>query len=173
VITGLHHFSITCSDADRSIAFYRDVFGMQLVADRWVEHGGFVEKVTGVEGAVVRIVHLQGYGLNFELLQFRQPEGDTRARGLEHAGSAHLCFLADDLEQTCEWLKERGVRTRSDSPVTVVGGPNDGGKGLYVDDPDGNGVEIVQLARPWPPDPRHEVQPDPLVGSGQTRGEES
>ena len=36
------------------------------------------------------------------------------------------------------------------APVTVVGGPNDGGKGLYVDDPDGNGVEIIQLARPWP-----------------------
>ena len=34
--------------------------------------------------------------------------------------------------------------------MTVVGGPNDGGKGLYVDDPDGNGVEIIQLARPWP-----------------------
>jgi catechol-2,3-dioxygenase len=32
----------------------------------------------------------------------------------------------------------------------VVGGPNDGGKGLYIEDPDGNAVEIIQLARPWP-----------------------
>ena len=42
------------------------------------------------------------------------------------------------------------IRSRDSAPVTVVGGPNDGGKGLYVEDPDGNGVEIIQLARPWP-----------------------
>ena len=39
---------------------------------------------------------------------------------------------------------------RSPGPVTVAGGPNDGGKGICLDDPDGNGVEILQLARPWP-----------------------
>ena len=43
-----------------------------------------------------------------------------------------------------------GVRLRSPGPVTVVGGPNDGGKALYLEDPDGNAVELVQLARPWP-----------------------
>ena len=152
VITGLHHFSIACSDADRSIAFYRDLFGMALVADREVERDGFVAKVTGTPGARVRIVHLQGYGLNFELLEFKEPRGDRRARSVNSAGSAHLCFVADDLDATCGWLKSKGLTIRSQGaePVTVVGGPNDGGRGLYVEDPDGNSVEIIQLARPWP-----------------------
>ena len=150
MITGLHHFSLSCSDADRSIAFYRDLFGLRVVADREVEPGGFVERVTGVPGGRVRIVHLQGYGANVELLEFREPRGERRARRLEHAGSAHLCFTTDDLDATCAWLAERGVPARSPGPVTVVGGPNDGGKGLYVDDPDGNGVEVIELARPWP-----------------------
>jgi catechol 2,3-dioxygenase-like lactoylglutathione lyase family enzyme len=152
VITGLHHFSLACSDADRSIAFYRDLFGMELVADREVERGGFVEKVTGTPGARVRIAHLQGYGANLELLEYREPRGDPRARALNHAGSAHVCFVTDDLDAACEWLKSKAVTIRSQgaAPVMVVGGPNDGGKGLYVEDPDGNGVEIIQLARPWP-----------------------
>lgn len=152
MITGLHHFSIACSDADRSLAFYRDLFGMALVADREVEPGGFVERVTGTPGARVRIVHLQGYGVNFELLEYKEPRGDRRARSLNHAGSAHLCFIADDLDAVCERLKSNGVTIRSQGadPVTVEGGPNDGGKGLYVEDPDGNAVEIIQLARPWP-----------------------
>ncbi len=150
MITGIHHFSITCSDADRSLAFYCDLFGLVLVADREVEPHGFVEHVTGVHVAHVRIVHLQGYGVNFELLEFKEPRGDRRARGLHEAGSAHLCFVADDLDAEYERLKELGATFRSPEPVTVVGGPNDGGKGLYVDDPDGNGVEIIQLARPWP-----------------------
>jgi lactoylglutathione lyase len=150
VITGIHHFSISCSDADRSLAFYRDVFGLEVIADREVEPHGFVEQVTGVPVARVRIVHLQGYGVNFELLEFKEPRGDRRGRGLNAAGSAHLCFVADDLDAEYERLTALGVTPRSPAPVTVVGGPNDGGKGLYVDDPDGNGVEILQLARPWP-----------------------
>jgi lactoylglutathione lyase len=149
VITGVHHFSIACSDADRSLAFYCDLFGLRLVSDRVVEAGGFVAQITGIRGANVRIVHLQGHGINFELLEYLAPRGERRSRGFEHAGSAHLCFTTGDLDAVYEWLKTAGVTFRS-GPTTVVGGPNDGGKGLYLEDPDGNGVEIIQLARPWP-----------------------
>jgi len=152
VITGFHHFELSTQDAERAIAFYRDAFGMQVVADREVEPGGFVEHVTGVRGARVRIVHMQGYGFNFELLQYREPGGEGRAREPNHAGSAHLCFISDDLDAECERLRALGVKVRStgERPIAVVGGPNDGGKAVYLEDPDGNAVEIVQLARPWP-----------------------
>jgi glyoxylase I family protein len=151
-LLGIHHFGIACADADRSIAFYRDRFGLQVVADREVEAGGFVEKITGTPGAHVRIVHLSGYGINFELLEYKAPRGDRRARHVNHAGSGHLCFVTDDLDAFCDELKANGVTIRSmgASPITTVGGPNDGGKGLYVEDPDGNAVEIIQLVRPWP-----------------------
>lgn len=151
MITGFLHFEISTGDADRAIAFYRDVFGMELYREREVEPGGFVEQVTGVEGARVRIVHMRGYGFNFELLEYREPRGDTRAREPNHTGSAHLCFVTDDMDAECERLKALGVkiRSRDGQPVRVTGGPNDGGKVLYVEDPDGNAVEIVQLVRPW------------------------
>jgi lactoylglutathione lyase len=152
VIAGLHHFSIACSDADRSLAFYRDLFGLELISDRVVEAGGFVEEVTGVAGARVRIVHLSGYGANFELLEYMEPRGETRAREPNHAGSAHVCFIADDLDALRASLSSHGVkiRSRDGAPVKVVGGPNDGGRALYLEDPDGNAVEIVELARAWP-----------------------
>ena len=149
MITGIHHFSIACSDADRSSTFYVELFGLRILSDRVVEAGGFVERMTGVPGARVRIVHLQGYGANFELLEYLSPRGDCRARGFENAGSAHVCFTTDDLDAVATWLGTKEVTLRS-SPTTVVGGPNDGGRGLYLEDPDGNGVEIVQPARPWP-----------------------
>ncbi|MCI0636607.1 MAG: VOC family protein [Actinobacteria bacterium] len=152
MVTGIHHFSIACSDAERSIAFYRDHFGMELVADREVEPGGFVEQVTGVAGARVRIVHLRGHGLNFELLEYAEPRGDRRAREPNHTGAAHLCFATDDIEADLARLAADGVpvRSRDRRPVTVAGGPNDGGKCAYLEDPDGNCVELVQLVRPWP-----------------------
>jgi catechol 2,3-dioxygenase-like lactoylglutathione lyase family enzyme len=152
MITGLHHFAISCSDADRSIAFYRDNFGLELVADRVVEAGGYVEAVTGVAGARVRIVHLRGYGFNLELLEYTEPRGDTRSREPNHAGSAHICFVVDDVDATCDALRAKGikVRSRDGRPQVVTGGPNDGGKCVYLEDPDGNPVELVQLVRPWP-----------------------
>ncbi len=152
MITGVHHFSIACSDADRSLAFYCDHFGLELVSDREVEPGGFVERVTGVAGARVRIVHLSGHGVNFELLEYREPRGDVHAREPNHTGSAHLCFFTDDIEADTERLRAAGVpvRSRDGLPQRVVGGPNDGGACVYLEDPDGNPVELVQLARPWP-----------------------
>jgi catechol 2,3-dioxygenase-like lactoylglutathione lyase family enzyme len=152
MIPGSHHFELSTQDPERAIAFYRDVFGMELVSDREVEAGGFVEQVTGVPGARVRIVHLRGYGFNFELLHYLEPGGDTRAREPNHTGSGHLCFITDDLDADCERLRSLGVKIRSKDgrPIAVVGGPNDGGKALYAEDPDGNPVELVQLARPWP-----------------------
>lgn len=147
MIHGVHHFALTVADVDRSIAFYRD-FGLELVSDREVD-GDYVERITGVPGAHIRISHLSGFGHNLELLEYKQPRGAGRARGLQDVGSAHLCFLTDDLDAECDRLRARGVMFRSPGPVTTTSGPNRGGKGVYVEDPDGNAVEIVQLARPW------------------------
>jgi catechol 2,3-dioxygenase-like lactoylglutathione lyase family enzyme len=142
-VVGFHHFSIACADTDRSLAFYGR-FGMEVVSDRVVEPGGYVERVTGVQGARVRI--------NLELLEYLEPRGDTRARSPNDAGSAHLCFIVGDCDAVCAELRELGVTVRSAGgrPQTVTGGPNDGGKCVYLDDPDGNPVELVQLVRPWP-----------------------
>ena len=147
MINGIHHFALTVADIDRSIAFYRD-FGLELVSDREVD-GDYVERITGVPGAHIRISHLSGFGHNLELLEYKQPRGADRARGLQDVGSAHLCFLTDDLDAECDRLRARGVPFRSPEPITTTSGPNRGGKGVYVEDPDGNAVEIVQLARPW------------------------
>lgn len=147
MITGLHHFSISVADADRSLAFYRDL-GLELVSDREVVRD-FVERMTAVRGAQVRIVHLSGHGANLELLEYRQPRGAQRAREPNEVGSAHLCFLTEDIEAAYEWLRGKGVSFRS-APVRVTSGPNTDGRGFYLEDPDGNAVEVLQLARSWP-----------------------
>jgi catechol 2,3-dioxygenase-like lactoylglutathione lyase family enzyme len=47
VITGIHHFALTVSDMDRSLAFYRDLFGLEVLSDREVERD-YVEEITAV-----------------------------------------------------------------------------------------------------------------------------
>ncbi len=147
MITGVHHFALTVADADRSVEFYCGL-GFEIVSDREVE-GGYVEEITGVERAHIRLVHLSGFGHNLELLQYLRPLGPQQARALQDVGSAHICLLTDDLDADFARLRDGGIRFRSDGPVTTTSGPNRGGKGVYALDPDGNAVEIVQLARPW------------------------
>lgn len=144
MITGIHHFALTVSDADRSIAFYTGLFGLELHSDREVDRD-YVERITGVPGAHVRIVHLRGYGSQLELLEYKRPRGAERARSLPDAGSAHVCFTSDDLDADVARLQAAAVVFRS-PPVETTSGPNRGGRGVYVEDPDGNAVEIVQVS---------------------------
>jgi catechol 2,3-dioxygenase-like lactoylglutathione lyase family enzyme len=145
MITGIHHTGITVTDAERSIAFYGGLFGLEVVSDREVAQG-YVEQITGVHGAHIRLVHLQGYGQRVELLEYKSPHGAERSRALPDTGSAHLCFLSDDLDADAGRLRAAGVPLLSTGIVTTTSGPNKGGRGIYVEDPDGNAVEVVQLA---------------------------
>ena len=86
-IRGVLHVGLTVTDADRSIAFYRDNFGFELLSERVAERG-WVEAAVGVENLTLRIVHLHGHGYNLELLEYRHPRGATRAR-VEGAQAAH------------------------------------------------------------------------------------
>ena len=97
MITGIHHFALTVREMDRALAFYCGLFGLEVASDRTVEQD-YVEEITAVPGAHVRLVHLSGYGLRLELLEYLEPRGAARARALPDAGSAHVCFRTDDLD---------------------------------------------------------------------------
>ena len=144
MITGIHHFALTVSEMERSLAFYTGLFGLEVASDREVERD-YVEQITAVPGAHVRLVHLAGYGQRLELLEYKTPRGEAHARALPDAGSAHVCFVTDDLDAEVARLQAAGVTFRS-LPVVTTNGPNKGGRGIYVEDPDGNAVEVVQLA---------------------------
>ena len=145
MITGVHHFALTVSDAERSIAFYRDLFGLEVAADREVQ-GDYVAVITGIPEVHSRLVHMRGYGIMLELLQYKNPLGATRSREFQDTGSAHCCFITDDIDADFARLVAAGVPIRSDAPVTTTSGPNRGGRGIYCLDPDGNAVEVVQVA---------------------------
>lgn len=143
MITGVHHFALTVADADRSIAFY-GLFGMEVASDREVDRD-YVEVITGVAGAHLRLVHLMGHGVRLELIQYLHPTGRQRAAALPDVGSAHACFITDDLQAELLRLGEHEIAMQSSAPVTTTSGPNRGGRGVYLLDPDGNVVEVVQL----------------------------
>ena len=86
-----------------------------------------------------------GADVYLELLEYRGVERapvDTRTA---NPGTAHIAFFVEDLDGLFEELRAKGVDTVS-RPVTPTIGPNKGGRAVYMIDPDGIRVELIESA---------------------------
>jgi catechol 2,3-dioxygenase-like lactoylglutathione lyase family enzyme len=142
MITSVNHTSFTVSDLDRSISFYRDLLGMELISLAGRDPG-FVERITGIPGADVKIAYLQAPGHRLELIQYFRPPGKRLDLRTNNVGCAHLGFNVDDLPRMYAELKAKGVHFKSE-PQEVPAGPNKGTKAVYFMDPDGIPLELLQ-----------------------------
>ena len=142
----LHHTGYTVSDLDRSVAFYRDLMGLEVLAQQ-EKQGGYLAAIVGYPDAHVRMAHLRApaSGHVLELFEYIAPKGETPERiEPRDVGAAHLCFLVDDLDAVYRRLVDAGVETFVSPPVLVDTGVNTGGYGIYLRDPDGIVLEIFQ-----------------------------
>jgi len=142
---GLHHTGYTVSDLDRSVAFYRDLLGCEVLATQEKE-GGYLAAIVGYPDAHVRMAHLQvpGGGHVLELFEYVAPAGERPPLEVPNVGTSHICFVVDDLPALYEELRAQGVDSFVSPPVEVDTGINRGGYGLYLRDPDGITVELFQ-----------------------------
>ena len=148
-LRGIHHTGYTVSDLEKSLVFYRDQLGLEVIATQ-EKQGGYLAAIVGYPDAHVRMAHLRvaGSGHVVELFQYLAPSGaDPGSREPRDVGTSHLCLLVDDLPATYARLLEVGVDTFVSPPVEVDTGINAGGYALYLRDPDGIPVELFQPPR--------------------------
>ena len=145
MLSRAHHTGYTVSDLDRSLVFYRDVLGCEVIATQEKE-GGYLAAIVGYPDAHVRMAHLRVPGDDhvIELFEYVSPQGGRADVEPRNVGASHLCFLVTDLAALYEDLLSRGVASFVSPPVEVDTGINRGGLGLYLKDPDGITVELFQ-----------------------------
>ena len=146
MIKRVNHTSFTVSDVERSVSFYRDLLGMELIslAER---DPGFAEKITGIPGAHLKTAYLRAPGgHHLELIQYLSPPGTKLDTRTHNVGSAHLAFDVDDLPKLYADLKAKGVQFKS-PPMEVPAGPNKGNLAVYCTDPDGITLEFIQVRK--------------------------
>ena len=84
-VSRLHHTGYTVSDLDRSLVFYRDILGCEVIATQEKE-GGYLAAIVGYPDAHVRMAHLRvpGGGHVIELFEYsracRRPCGCRAAQ---------------------------------------------------------------------------------------------
>jgi catechol 2,3-dioxygenase-like lactoylglutathione lyase family enzyme len=144
VILGIHHVAISTPDVERSLGFYRDLLGFEVVfGGSWPRGVAAADRITALEGSSARQVLLRAANAYLELFQYASPEpkpADPQRRVCDH-GITHLCVDVDDLDAEYERLRERGVEFHCE--------PQDLGAGVrttYARDPDGNVVELQELS---------------------------
>jgi len=121
------HTMLRVGDLDRSIAFYRDVMGMQLLrtTDRPEQKYSlaFVGYGDEAHGAVLELTY--NYGVD------RYDLG---------AGFGHVAIEVEDAAAACAAVKAKG------GTVTREAGPVKGGTTViaFVQDPDGYKIELIE-----------------------------
>ena len=123
----LLHTMLRVGNLDKSLAFYTDVLGMQLLRRNDYPEGKFTLAFVGYQsesdGAVLELTHNWGvekYDLG--------------------GGYGHIAIEVDDAAKTCELVKQRGGK------VVREAGPMKHGTTVlaFVEDPDGYKIEFIQ-----------------------------
>ena len=142
-----HHTGIQVADLDRSIAFYRDVLGFELVF-QWNPQAEYIRTIVGYPEADIHaaILRMPGSDYFLEILEYRNVEKTPIDTRTANPGTAHIAFFTDDCDGLYAELTAKGVASVS-APVTPTIGPNTGGRAVYMIDPDGIRVEFIQSKR--------------------------
>jgi catechol 2,3-dioxygenase-like lactoylglutathione lyase family enzyme len=147
------HISWTVPDLAAAQAFYTEVFGATELfrlgpidaADIPLGADGrdWMESHVNVKGGKLTLVMLKLFdNLNFQLVQYDKPD-DIRQelpRNCDRGGH-HLAILVDDVEQAIVYLESKGCKAMD--IIHITEGPAAGKKNVYVLDPWGHQLEIV------------------------------
>lgn len=139
----MNHIGISVANLDRSLEFYRDLLGMEVVVQKTFA-GELYETIMALEGSTGKVALLKAAEMQVELFEFTHPSpkaGDADRPVCDH-GITHFCLEVADIEREYERLKTAGVRFHC-PPLDFWGKA----KATYGRDPDGNVFELLQLTQ--------------------------
>lgn len=137
----LSHMGLTVKNLERSLAFYRDVAGMNEGAVLEGENRASGTPFT--EHARMKMVHVIAGTFVLQLIEYAPARGEGRDLRQENVGSTHISFFVPDVEAKYAEVKARGD-VKITSPLRSLGS---GLRGFYTEDPDGIPVEFVQTTK--------------------------
>ncbi|MCU1494259.1 MAG: Glyoxalase/bleomycin resistance protein/dioxygenase [Acidimicrobiaceae bacterium] len=151
MILGIGHFSYSVADAGAAASWYATNLGFQLVT-RQRQENTYTRRLLGIPDAVIEVALMRIPGGDatpwplLELISYIRPSvsGATARAGMR--SFCHLSLIVDDIEGEFQRLSSQDVSFTS-PPVVITAGVNRGGLICYLNDPDGNTLELFQAPR--------------------------
>lgn len=124
-VTKLLHTRMRVGDIDKTIAFYRDVLGLEVL-----------ERKTSPRGSHLAFLRVPNSDELIELCSF-PASGPVKVQ----EDLVHLAFQVESLDATIADLLAKGVKI-TDGPTTT----SSGSRFIFIDAPDGYEIELIERA---------------------------
>jgi catechol 2,3-dioxygenase-like lactoylglutathione lyase family enzyme len=130
------------ADIERSISFYQDVLGLELLERIECPSESKLGEIVGLPNCDARIAKLQSGNIILELFEYCKPRGNKISPSLTQAdnGFTHIGFSSNNIHNDYAKLKKQGVRFYSE-PIEYR--PNVWNAYFYG--PDGETCELRQF----------------------------
>lgn len=142
-LRGLHHITAICADAERTIAFYRDLLGLAVVQDGPSDDDPQARHVWfgAMDGSA---------GMLLSFMQYPELPPGSVGVGSTH----HFALIVDSASEQDAWrdyLRERGIECTDALDRGAF-------RSIYLRDPDNHIIEIATRGAPLghPPAPAAE-----------------
>ena len=149
-VRSIFHVGFVVGDLDASIRFYCDGLGLVL-RHRQLQHNAYTATLVGYPDALLEVAQFQlaeadppPSGHVLELVAYQRPASGPADRERNTLGVGHLAFVVDDVFEAAARLRAHGAELVNE-PVRITAGINAGGWSVYIRDPDGVNLELVQL----------------------------
>lgn len=126
MLKGLHHIAIIASDYQRSIDFYTQILGLELISEVYREERQSWKADLALKGEYL-----------IELFSFPNPP--PRNSYPEATGLRHLAFSVDDLQASIDHLKDFGIDCE---PIRLD--PHTKKRFTFLADPDKLPIELYE-----------------------------
>jgi catechol 2,3-dioxygenase-like lactoylglutathione lyase family enzyme len=142
-VQNFSHFGICVADPERSMRFYCDILGFKPLTKLMVADEGS-KKLTGIEDLDLHCYFVERDGVRIELLHYVSPgyQEGSFARPMNRRGLTHMALRVDGLAEILEELEAAGFDIMKES---LFAQPELGAGVVYVLDPDGVRVELIEL----------------------------
>jgi catechol 2,3-dioxygenase-like lactoylglutathione lyase family enzyme len=131
----VNHVGLCVHDLDRSMRFYTELFGFEVVSELAPPDGPTAKLLRLDPPVGLRAVYLRLGRFTLELLAYdpshRPAPGD---RAMDEPGLTHLSFGVDDVAAAAARVEELGGTVLADTDLGVA---------VFVRDPDGQLLELL------------------------------
>jgi lactoylglutathione lyase len=148
-VRSIFHVGFVVRDLDASLRFYTEGLGLVL-RHRQVQCNEYTSSLVGYEDASLEIAQLRfsegeppPSGHVLELISYERPPSGPADTERSTLGAGHLAFIVDDIFEVTERLRSFGAHIIN-QPVEITAGINKGGWAVYLNDPDGVTLELIQ-----------------------------
>ena len=139
---GVAHVNLNVGDLEKMLQFYTQVLGMQVALEyegsvAWLNFGQYKDDASGL-------------GKGFHDLALYKVEKENIEDKRQRPGMNHMAWRMrspQDVDAAAEYLNTKGVKVLK-GPLTHK---EDNDRYLYLEDPEGNVIELVASTLPdWP-----------------------